>query len=111
VPIEQLKNKITLPLSAIAQLETEAVVFRVVDKKRQAAHGHSHANTYIEFEPISVQILHQDAKSAAIATSGSLRVNDWVANTNAYQLYLALQLQSGQGGGGHDHGHDHPHPH
>jgi hypothetical protein len=112
VPVEKLENKVTLPLGAIAQLETETLVFRVVDKKKQAAHGHSHSNVFIEFEPVAVKILHQDSQSAAIATNGLLEAGDWVAETGAYQLHLALQVQSGKGGGGHaGHGHAHPHPH
>lgn len=59
---------------------------------------------YIEFEPVPVTIVAQDAKWVVVAPGELLEVGDEVATNNAYQLYLTLQAQT-EGGGGHDHHH------
>ena len=90
IPVEEWRDRIVLPMDAIARDGAETFVF-VLDG------GH--------FDRRPVHVEFSDQTSAVIADDGSIADGDIVAQTAAHELLSALKAQSG--GGSADHGHSH----
>ena len=114
VPVEEWLNQIVLPRDAVVRSGPEAFVFRVEEpgvsplqryRKREERLAQVPRRDEFEFEPVPVQILHQDRDRVVIADDGDLKIADLVALNHAYQLFLAWKLQASGGGMAHDHDH------
>jgi biotin carboxyl carrier protein len=91
VPVEQWKDRIVLPVDAVAQEGAETFVF-------QQNGNH--------FDRQAVHVEYQDQFWAVIANDGSLYPGDTVAFTGAHQMQVALKNQAGGGVDPHA-GHNH----
>jgi multidrug efflux pump subunit AcrA (membrane-fusion protein) len=80
VPVEVWRNKIVLPVGAVATEGIESYVFRV-------------NGDHFERQPVHVE--HRDWQSVVIANDGSLFVGETIAMSGAQQLQLALKNKSG----------------
>jgi multidrug efflux pump subunit AcrA (membrane-fusion protein) len=80
VPVEQLADRIVLPVAAIAADGAEFYVFQENGRK---------------FSRRPVHVEYQDQTSAVIAQDGSLFPGDLVAKSGAHQLQVALKNKSG----------------
>lgn len=91
VPVEQWKDRIVLPVDAVAQEGAEAYVFE--------ANG-----DHFDRRPVHVEYRDQDW--VVIANDGALKVGTTVAASAAHQVQLALKAKSGGGVDPHA-GHNH----
>lgn len=82
VPVEQWKDRIVLPIDAVAYEGTEAFVF-------QANGDH--------FDRRPVHVEYRDQIWAVIANDGSIFPGDIVAESGAFQLQTALKSKAGGG--------------
>jgi multidrug efflux pump subunit AcrA (membrane-fusion protein) len=80
IPVEQWKDRIVLPIEAIASEGTESFVF-------QANGDH--------FDRRPVHVEYRDQVWAVVANDGSLFPGDIVANSGAFQLQTAMKNKSG----------------
>lgn len=80
IPVEQWKDRIVLPIEAVASEGTEAFVF-------QANGDH--------FDRRPVHVEYRDQVWAVIANDGSLFPGDIVAKSGAFQLQTAMKNKSG----------------
>jgi len=91
VPVEQWKDRIVLPVEAVAQEGAEAYVFE--------ANG-----DHFDRRPVHVEYRDQDW--VVIANDGALKVGAMVAASAAHQVQLALKSKAGGGVDPHA-GHNH----
>ncbi len=91
VPIEEMTEKIVLPVDAVAREGAEYFVFQ-----QNGDH----------FDRVPVHVTYRDQYSAVIANDGSLFPGDVVARRGAHQLQMALKNKSGGGVDPHA-GHNH----
>jgi membrane fusion protein, heavy metal efflux system len=91
IPVEQWKDRIVLPVEAVAQDGAECYVF-------EANAGH--------FDRRTVHVEHRDQDSVVIANDGALRLGATVAASAAHQMELALKNKAGGGVDPHA-GHNH----
>jgi cobalt-zinc-cadmium efflux system membrane fusion protein len=91
VPVEELPERIVLPVEAVVAEGAETYVYR-----QNGSH----------FDRVSVHVEYRDRVSVVIASDGAVFPGDVVAGRGAYQMHLALK---NQGGGGIDPhaGHNH----
>ncbi|HTN75910.1 MAG TPA: HlyD family efflux transporter periplasmic adaptor subunit [Pirellulaceae bacterium] len=82
LPIEQWKERLVLPVTAIAQDGVENYVFRVNGR---------------QFERQAVQVEYRDPLQVVVANDGSLFPGDKIALTGAQQIQLAIKNKSGGG--------------
>jgi cobalt-zinc-cadmium efflux system membrane fusion protein len=82
IPVEKWRDRIVLPIDAIAQDGAETYVFRVNGE-------------HLVRQPLHVE--YRDQFSAVIASDGSLYPGDEVALNAAHQLLMALKNKSGGG--------------
>ena len=82
VPVEEWRERIVLPVDAVAQDGVENYVFR--------SHGG-------HFDRLPVQVEHRDPHWVVIANDGKLLPGDRVAMSAAQQLQLAFKNKSGGG--------------
>lgn len=80
VPVEQWKDRIVLPVEAIAQEGPETYAF--------AANG-----DHFDRRPVHVE--YRDARNVVIANDGSIFPGDTLALSSAQQLHLAIKNKSG----------------
>jgi len=80
IPVEQWKNRIVLPIEAVAHEGTESFVF-------QANGDH--------FDRRPVHVEYRDQIWAVIANDGSLFPGDIVAKSGAFQLQTAMKNKAG----------------
>ena len=106
LPVARWVNQITVPADAVVIDGPNTFVFAQHQHEEDSTEAHEEEHdTFIEFEPIPVRVLHRDDKVVVIADDGQLMDDQQIALNHAYKLYLAMQMQTG-GGGGHHH-HDH----
>lgn len=117
VPVETWGNRLVLPRDAVVQSGAETFVFwlenasdlgdlsHLQDLEPEELWQHLEKLPEFEFEPIAVQVLHQDQRHCVIESSAALASGQLLAMNQAYQLLLAWRMQF-SGGGGHHH-HDH----
>lgn len=91
IPVEQWKDRIVLPLEAVAQEGAEAYVFEANDD---------------HFDRRPVRIEYRDQDWVVIANDGVLKVGGMVAASAAHQMQLALKTRAGGGVDPHA-GHNH----
>ncbi len=91
VPVEQWKDRIVLPLEAIAQDGAETYVFELNGD---------------HFDRRPVHIEYSDQEFAVIANDGALKIGATIAVSAAHQMQLALKAKSGGGVDPHA-GHNH----
>ncbi len=91
IPVEQWKDRIVLPLEAVAQDGAEAYVFEANDD---------------HFDRRPVRIEYRDQDWVVIANDGVLKVGAMVAASAAHQMQLALKTRAGGGVDPHA-GHNH----
>jgi len=91
VPVEQWKDRIVLPVDAVAQDGAEAYVFEANDD---------------HFDRRPVHVEYRDQDWVVIANDGALKVGTMVAASAAHQVQLALKAKSGGGVDPHA-GHNH----
>ncbi|MHB8898950.1 MAG: efflux RND transporter periplasmic adaptor subunit [Thermoguttaceae bacterium] len=91
VPVEQWKDRIVLPVEAVAQDGAEAYVFEANDD---------------HFDRRPVHVEYRDRDWVVIANDGALKVGTTVAASAAHQVQLALKSKSGGGFDPHA-GHNH----
>ncbi len=91
VPVEQWKDRIVLPVEAVAQEGAEAYVFEANDD---------------HFDRRPVHIEYRDQEWVVIANDGALKVGTVVAASAAHQVQLALKSKTGGGVDPHA-GHNH----
>ena len=91
IATEQWRNRIVLPVEAVAQDGAEFYVF-------EANQGH--------FDRRPVHVEYRDQDSAVIANDGALRLGGTVAASAAHQMQLALKNKAGGGVDPHA-GHNH----
>jgi multidrug efflux pump subunit AcrA (membrane-fusion protein) len=91
VPVEQWRDRIVLPVDAVAQEGVEYYVFQ-----QNGDH----------FDRVPVQVEYRDQLSTVIANDGSVFPGDVVATRGAHQLQMALKNQAGGGVDPHA-GHNH----
>ncbi|MHB1036246.1 MAG: efflux RND transporter periplasmic adaptor subunit [Pirellulales bacterium] len=91
IPVEEWKDRIVLPVEAVAQDGAEAYVFEFNDD---------------HFDRRPVHVEYRDQDWAVIANDGDLRVGATVAVSAAHQVQLALKNKSGGGVDPHA-GHNH----
>jgi cobalt-zinc-cadmium efflux system membrane fusion protein len=91
VPVEQWKDRIVLPVEAVAQEGAEAYVFEANDD---------------HFDRRPVQVEYRDQDWVVIANDGALKVGAMVAASAAHQVQLALKSKAGGGVDPHA-GHNH----
>lgn len=91
VPVEQWKDRIVLPVEAVAQEGAEAYVFEANDD---------------HFDRRPVHVEYRDQEWVVIANDGALKVGTTVAASAAHQVQLALKAKSGGGVDPHA-GHNH----
>lgn len=91
IPVEQWKDRIVLPLEAVAQEGAEAYVFEANDD---------------HFDRRPVRIEYRDQDWVVIANDGVLKVGAMVAASAAHQMQLALKTRAGGGVDPHA-GHNH----
>jgi multidrug efflux pump subunit AcrA (membrane-fusion protein) len=82
LPVEQWKEKLVVPVAALAQDGVETCVFRYVDG---------------EFARTPVQVLYRDEQVAVLAEGGAVDVGQIIAVTAGQQLQFALANQAGAG--------------
>lgn len=82
LPVEQLAERIVLPIDALVFEGPDAYVYRVNGKL---------------FERVPVVVEEKDPRSAVLVNDGSLFPGDEVALNQAYQIHLALKQQQGSG--------------
>jgi cobalt-zinc-cadmium efflux system membrane fusion protein len=82
VPVEQWKDRIVLPIDAVAQSAAEYYVFQ--------QNGH-------HFDRVPVHVEYRDQYNVVIANDGSLFPGDVVALTGAQQMQMALKNKAGGG--------------
>ena len=90
VPIEQLDNRIVLPVNAVVQDGVETYVFRQNGKR---------------FDRVAVHVEASDSEWVVVANDGALASHNVVAATGAYQMHLALKNKSGVSLDAHGHSH------
>jgi len=91
IPVEVWKDRIVLPVEAVAQDGAESYVFE--------ANGD-------HFDRRAVRVEYRDQDWAVIANDGALRIGTTVAASAAHQVHLALKNKSGGGVDPHA-GHNH----
>lgn len=91
IPVEVWKDRIVLPIEAVAQDGAEFYAFE--------ANGD-------HFDRRSVHVEYRDQDWAVIANDGALRIGATVAASSAHQVHLALKNKSGGGVDPHA-GHNH----
>ena len=91
IPVEEWKDRIVLPVEAVAQDGAEAYVFE--------ANGD-------HFDRRPVRVEYRDQDWVVLANDGDLRVGAMVATSAAHQVQLALKNKSGGGVDPHA-GHNH----
>ena len=91
VPVEQWRDRIVLPVDAVAQEGAEFFVFQ-------------QNGDHFDRKPVHVE--YQDQVSVVIANDGSLFPGDAVAMTGAHQMQVALKNKAGGGVDPHA-GHNH----
>ncbi|WP_437206034.1 efflux RND transporter periplasmic adaptor subunit [Planctomicrobium sp. SH664] len=82
VPVEEWKDEIVLPVTAVAREGAENYVF-------VQAPGH--------FDRVRVHVRYRDQQSVVIANDGSLRPGKIVALKGAHQMLMALKNKAGGG--------------
>ena len=82
IPVEHWKDRIVLPVEAVAEEGAESFVFQQNGKR---------------FERREVHVEYRDQYSVVIASDGSLFPGDVIATTGAHQLQMALKNKSGGG--------------
>ncbi|MGW8257936.1 MAG: efflux RND transporter periplasmic adaptor subunit, partial [Thermoguttaceae bacterium] len=82
IPVEQWKNRIVLPVEAVAQDGAEAYVFEANDD---------------HFDRRPVHVEYRDQDWVVIANDGALKVGTTVAACAAHQMQLALKAKAGAG--------------
>ncbi|MBR5759705.1 MAG: hypothetical protein IKX88_14035, partial [Thermoguttaceae bacterium] len=98
IETETLSNVFVLPVSAVAQDGSEAIVFEYIGDEDEKPIWHKR----------SVVVLYQTTRNIVIANDGSVEEGAEIAKKGAYQLYVALnngggKLQSACPCGDHDH--------
>jgi biotin carboxyl carrier protein len=91
IPVEQWKDRIVLPVEAVAQEGAEAYVFEA-------------NNDHFDRRPVHVE--YRDQNWVVIANDGALKVGATVAASGAHQMQLALKAKAGGGVDPHA-GHNH----
>ncbi|MCG6154602.1 efflux RND transporter periplasmic adaptor subunit [Rubinisphaera margarita] len=91
VPVEEMPNRIVLPVEAVAREGAEWYVFQ-----QNGDH----------FDRVPVHVTYRDQYSAVIANDGSLFPGDVVAMRGAHQMQMALKNKAGGGVDPHA-GHNH----
>ncbi len=91
VPIEEMPDKIVLPVDAVAREGAEYFIFQ-----QNGDH----------FDRVPVHLTYRDQYSAVIANDGSIFPGDVVARRGAHQLQMALKNKAGGGVDPHA-GHNH----
>lgn len=91
IPVEQWKDRIVLPVDAVAQEGAETYVFEANDD---------------HFDRRPVHVEYRDQDWVVIANDGALRLGTMVAASAAHQIHLALKAKSGGGVDPHA-GHNH----
>lgn len=90
VPIEELKNVLVLPPSAVVREGPEVFVFR--------------QNGDL-FQRCTVHVVYEDSRTVVVANDGSIGAGQFIAHNGAAAMNRILKVQ--EGGEGHDHHHDH----
>lgn len=91
IPVEQWKDRVVLPVEAVAQDGAEAYVFEANDD---------------HFDRRPVHVEYRDQDWVVIANDGALQVGTMVAASAAHQMQLALKNKAGGGVDPHA-GHNH----
>ena len=91
VPVEMWKDRIVLPITAVAQDGAESYVF-----KKFKDH----------FDRVAVHVEYRDARHVVIANDGTLKPGDIVSVSGAHQLHITLKNKAGGAADPHA-GHNH----